>query len=55
MKERRVELRVEVPHVAPVALREELGLGELARHPAIERGLDPPRKHLEAEHHVGPQ
>ena len=55
VKERHVELCVDAPHVTPVALREELNVGELARHPAIERGLHPPRKGLEAEHHVRPQ
>jgi len=55
VKNRQIELGIDAPHAAPIGCREEFGLGQLTRDPALERGLHPSRKHFEREDHVGPQ
>jgi len=55
MKQRQIEFRREIPDLGPFGLREKLLHGEFSGCPAIERGLDAPRKRFETDHHVGPQ
>ena len=54
VEKRQVEVRVEAPDLRPVHLAKERFGGQFACHPSVENRLNPARKHLETEDHVGP-
>src|SRR5262249_45675404 len=52
VEQRQVEVGVESPDVRPIDIAQEVGFAQLTLDPAVEHGLHPARKHLEAEHEI---